>query len=102
MEPKETIGIRGQQSFELHNQINPIQIAIDDDTTVNIFKKEHAKVYYKFMPMGILFPASVKNNKEQMFVTSRELNDAKPALINGKVVKLLVVINLNKIKISKR
>ena len=35
-----------------------------------------------------------------MFVTSRELNDTKPALINGKVVKLLVVINSNKINSS--
>ena len=53
MEPIETIAIRGQQSFELHNQIYPIQITIDDDRTLNIFKKEHTKIYYKFKPMGI-------------------------------------------------
>ena len=28
MEPIETIKIRGQQSFEFHDQINPIQIAM--------------------------------------------------------------------------
>ena len=49
------------------------------------------------MPMGILFPASVKNDTEQVFVTCRELNGPKPALINGKLVNLLATINLNKI-----
>ena len=31
MEPLETLMIRRQQSFEIHDQINPIQIIIDDD-----------------------------------------------------------------------
>ena len=31
MDPLETLMIRGQHSFELHDQINPIQIRIDDD-----------------------------------------------------------------------
>lgn len=39
MEPIETIKIRGQQSFEFYDQINPIQITIDDDRIVNILKK---------------------------------------------------------------
>ena len=91
----ETITIRGQQSFELHDQINAIQITTDNDRIVNIFKK-HANIYYKFMPMGILFPASVKNDTEEIFVTCRELNGAKPVLINGKLVNLLATMNLNK------
>ena len=40
-----------------------MQIIIDDDRIVNILKK-HAKVYYKFTAMGILFPASVENDTE--------------------------------------
>ena len=39
MRPIETITIREQQSFKLYNQINPIQITIDDNRIVNIFKK---------------------------------------------------------------
>ena len=31
MEPVETVIIRGQQDFELHDQLNPIEIKIDDD-----------------------------------------------------------------------
>ena len=48
------------------------------------------------MPMEILFPVSVKNDTEQIFATCRELNDAKPVLINCKLVNLLAIINLNK------
>ena len=40
------------------------------------------------MPMGISFPASVKNNTE--------LNDGKPPLISGKLINLVAAKNLNK------
>ena len=96
MEPVETIMIRAQQNFELYDQINSMQITIDGDSMVNILK-EHENVYYKFISMGILFPTLVKNDTEQIFVMCRELNEAKPALINGKLVNLLASINLNKI-----
>ena len=88
--------IRRQQSFGLHDQINPIQIRIDDDQVVNALKK-FTGTHYKFTSIGILFPAPVTNYTEQVFVTCRELNDAKPALINGKLINILGVINLNKI-----
>ena len=92
----ETLMIRGQQNFELHNQINPIKIRTDDDQVVNNLKKV-TRAYYKFAPIGIIFPASVTNNTEQIFVTCRKLNNAKPALINSKLINILGVINLNKI-----
>ena len=46
-----------------------------------------------------MFPASVKtdNDTKQIFVTCRELNDIKKALINGKIYGLLSIIDLNKI-----
>lgn len=96
MDPLETLMIKGQQNFELHDQINPIQATIDDDRIVNTLKKDTG-IYHKFTPIGILFPASVNNNTEQIFVTCRELNNAKPAHSNGNLVNLLGVINLNKI-----
>ena len=52
--------------------------------------------YYKFIPIGILFLASVTTIQGR-FYRCRELNDAKPALINGKLIDILGVINLNKI-----
>ena len=49
------------------------------------------------MLLGFLFPASVKNNTEQIFITCKELNDIKKILINSKIYWLLRIIDLNKI-----
>ena len=38
MNPLETLIIRRQQSFELHNQLNPVQITINNDRVLNILK----------------------------------------------------------------
>ena len=51
---------------------------------LNIFKK-YKNVRYRLAPLGLLFPASIKNNTEQIFITSRELNDVKKSLINSKI-----------------
>ena len=49
------------------------------------------------MPLGILFPATVKNDTKQIFATSRELNDVKKAILNDNVYGILAIIDLNKI-----
>ena len=48
-------------------------------------------------PLGLLFPASIKNNTEQIFVTCKELNSVKKSILNGKVCSLIAVTDLNKI-----
>ena len=75
-EPIETVIIWAQQSFEIAGGLNPVQIEIEDDRMLNIFKK-YKNVLYRLTPLGILFPASVKNNTKQIFLTSRKLNDVK-------------------------
>ena len=45
----------------------------------------------------MLFPASVKNNTKQIFVTCRELNDVKKSLLNGKIYGLIGITDLQKI-----
>ena len=47
--------------------------------------------------MGILFPASKKNDTEQVFITCRELNEVKKALTNSKIYGLLGIIEVKKI-----
>ena len=96
MDLLQTLMIRGYKSFELDNQINPIQTRIDNDWVVNTIKK-FTGAHYKFTPIGILFLASVTNDTEQIFVTCRALNEAKPEFINNKLINILGVINLNKI-----
>ena len=44
-----------------------------------------------------MFPESIKNDTEQIFITSRELNDVKKSLINSKIYGLLWIIDLKKI-----
>ena len=75
-EPIESVIIRGQQKFELNDILNPVEIEVNDDRILNILKK-YKNVYYKLTPLGILFPASITNDTKQIFVTCRELNDAK-------------------------
>ena len=77
--------------------LNPVQIEINDDQILNILKKIYKNIYYKLTPIGILFLSSVKNDTKQIFVTCRELNNAKTPLSNGKIVNILGIINLHKI-----
>ena len=97
MDPLESLIIRGQESFELQNQLNPVQIIINNDRVLNIFKK-HKNSYYKLIPIGLLFSSSVQNDTKEIFVACRELNDAKAPFINDKISNILGVINLNKIE----
>ena len=86
-EPIETVIICAQQSFEIADRLNSLQIEIDDDRVLNIFKK-YKNIGYRLTPLGLLFPASVKNDTEQTFLTCRVLNDVKKSLINSKIYEL--------------
>ena len=68
--PVETIVIHVQQSFEIAGGLNPVQIEIEDYKIINILKK-YSNVIYKMTPIGLLFPASIRNDIKQIFVTGR-------------------------------
>ena len=87
-EPTETIIAPAQQNFDVVGLLNPIHIEIEDDRILNALKK-YKNVIYKITPLGLLFPASIKNDTKQIFITCRELNDVKQALLNGKIYGLL-------------
>ena len=59
--------------------------------------KRYKNAVYRLTPLGILFPASVKNDTEQIFITCRELNNVKKALINSKIYGLIGITDLKKI-----
>ena len=94
-EPIETLIVRGQQKMDLHYILNPTEIEIKNDRILNILKK-HKNAQYKLTPICILFPSSVTNDTKQIFVTCRELNNSKVALIYS----ILGIINLDKISNS--
>ena len=60
-EPLETVIIRAQQNFEVVGGLNPIEITISGDRIINILKK-YKNVVYKIIPLGLLFPATIKND----------------------------------------
>ena len=91
-EPIETVIVRGQQKFDLHDILNPIETEINNDRIISILKNQKY-TYYKLMPIRNLFPSSVVNDTEQTFV----LNNPKAALINGKIYSILGTINSDKI-----
>ena len=47
-------------------------------------------------PLGLLFPASIKDDAEQIFVTCKQLNGVKKSILNDKVYNLLTIIDINK------
>ena len=75
-QPIETIVIRAQQNFDIAGGLNPIQIEIEDDRILNILKK-YKNVLYKITPLSLLFPASIKNDTNQIFITGKELDEVK-------------------------
>ena len=94
--PIETVIVRVQQKFDLYDVLNPAQIQINGDRILRTLKK-HKNIYYKLTHIGILFPSPETNSTEQIFITCRVLNDAKVALLNGKIYNILGIINLIKI-----
>ena len=59
--------------------------------------KRYKNVVYRLRPLGILFPTSVKNDTEQIFISCRDLNYVKKALINSKIYGLIGITDLKKI-----
>lgn len=69
VEPIETVFINAQQSFEIAGGLNPVQVKIEDGRILNILKK-YKNARYKLTPLGILFPAFIKNDIKQITITS--------------------------------
>ena len=95
-QPIESVIICAQQNFDVAGGLNPIQIEIKEDRIINILKR-YKCVVYKVTPLGLLFPASVKNNTKQIFITGKELSGVKKSILNGKVYDLIAIIDLDKI-----
>ena len=79
----QTIIIRAQQDFDVDGGLNPIQIEIKDNNITNLLKK-YKNVIYKITPLGLLFPTSIKNNIDQIFILAKNLSRVKKSIINEK------------------
>ena len=52
---------------------------------------------YKITPLGILFPATITNETNQIFILSKNVSGVKKGMLNQKVYDLLAIIEINKI-----
>ena len=52
---------------------------------------------YKITPIGLLFPATKKNDIRQVFVLAKNLNGVKKGILNDKSFDIVAAINLKKI-----
>ena len=78
----QTIIIRAQD-FDVDGGLNPIQIEIKDNNITNLLKK-YKNVIYKITPLGLLFPTSIKNTTDQIFILAKNLSGVKKSIINEK------------------
>ena len=67
-EPLDSLFVRGQQDFDLYKQLNPIEIKITDDTVIKKLNK-YKQIKYRFTPIRLLFPASIQNDTNQIFLS---------------------------------
>ena len=95
-EPVETLIVRAQQNFDVVGGLNPVQVQITDDTALNLLKK-YKNVAYKVTTLGLLFPASIKNITDQIFITVNNLSGVKKGIINYTIYNILATIDLHKI-----
>ena len=95
-EPIETIVVCPQQNFEIAGGLNSIQIELEDGRILNALKR-YKNAMYKVTPLGLLFPASIKNDMKQVFITCIELNGVQKSIFNEKVYDHLAIIDVDKI-----
>ena len=53
---------------------------------------------YHFLANNLLFSTSITNSTNVVFISCTGLNNAKEALINSKIYKIIGIINLDQIK----
>ena len=97
LEPVDTIIIRAQQDFDIDGGLNPVQIQLNDEKILNQLKK-YKNVVYKITLLGVLFPASIKNETNLIFITANNLSGVKKAILIYKTYNILAEIYVSKIK----
>ena len=75
-EPIETVIVRAQQDFDVVGGLNPIQIQKSDDTVLNLLQK-CKNVAHTITPLGLLFPASITNDTNHIFITANNISGVK-------------------------
>ena len=94
--PIETIIIRAQQNVDIDGGLNPIEIEIKGDRITNLLKK-YKNVVYKITTLEIIFPASITNDTNQIFILDKNLSGVKKSILSKKIFDILAIVDLKKI-----
>ena len=63
---------------------------------LNLLQK-YKNVVYNITLIGLLFPASVINDTNFMFITANNISRVKKSILNYKIYNILAEIDINKI-----
>ena len=91
------IKIGGMQSFEKYDKLNPVEVSIKD-IEVNTFLSRFKRYKYSLIINNLLLSSSLTKDTNVILIGCNGLSDAKESLINGKIIKTLGVVNINKIE----
>ena len=97
VEVLDTLFVKALQSYDKYTILNPLDIDIRSNYLTDKIN-EYKGLIYEVCIRNILFSFAIKNETQNIFLTSRNLNSAKKALINGKIFSLLGIVNLEEIK----
>ena len=83
--------ISGLQHLEQYHKLNPIDSKIGNSQIISLLSN-----YGKYRPKitSLLINGSFNQTTNVIFITCNRLSDAKKALISGKILNILGVINL--------
>ena len=81
----DTLIVRGIQSTNLHNQINPIYLDIGKSSSFNDFFIRHpnTRFIYRFHLISITLSTNITNMDGDISITCKVLKDAKKCATNG-------------------
>ena len=81
----DTLIVRGIQSTNLHNQINPIYLDIGKSSSFNDFfiRYPNTRFIYRFHLLSITLSTNITNMDGDISITCKGLKDAKKYATNG-------------------
>ena len=78
-----TVHVLQLQNFFNYEIMNPVEITLDSNETVEDLSK-YKRFKYRFLIESLLFSSNLENDTDVIFITCNGLSDAREALINSK------------------
>ena len=84
------------QNRILNEKLNPVEITIhNSEIQSKLSRYANQRHEYRFIVNSLLISSSIVQETNIIFLISNGLNNARTSLINGKVYKVIVVVNVN-------